>query len=98
MLRELKIPVKSSIQKSHVDTEITCNLVDILFKHVLMSIQHDRSSVKLNALTRGVIGGVLGNTRDGTKDYLMGMRNEDLNILLDDMEKELSKRKRSQIR
>lgn len=95
MLKDLKIPGiqnKSNIQKSNVNIEVACNFVDILFRHVLASVQYDRSSVKLNALTRGVIGGGLGKARDGTKSYVMGMRNEDIKLLLDDIEKELGKR------
>lgn len=92
MLRDLRLPTK--VQKSNIDTDISCNLVDILFKHVVASVQMDRSEVKLNALTRGMIGGVLGKTRDGTKEYIAGMRNEDIKLLLDDIEKELAKRKK----
>jgi hypothetical protein len=55
-------------------------------------LQRDRSRVKLNALTKGMISGVLGRTREGTKEYLVGMYSEDLEILLDDMEKELARR------
>lgn len=95
MLRDLKLPsIKSKVQKSNIDAEIACDLVDILFKHVLASVQMDRSSVKLNAFTRGMIGGVLGKTRDGTKEYVVGMRNEDIKALLNDIERELTKRKR----
>ena len=105
MLRELKLPgIKNKIntQKSttnskvlSIDTEIAINLIDILFKHVLSSIQYDRSSVKLNAFQRGMIGGVVGKTRDGTTDYVIGMRSDDIKLLLDDIEKELMKRKRT---
>lgn len=79
---------------SQKDTSIACNLVDILYKHVGRSIQQDRSSVKINALTRGVISGVLGRTRDGTKEYIEGMRSDDIGLLLDEMERELIKRRR----
>jgi len=102
MLRELKLPgIKNKIntQKSttnskvlSIDTEIAINLIDILFKHVLSSIQYDRSSVKLNAFQRGMIGGVLQNTSNGTKSYIRGMRRDDISILLNDIEKELMDR------
>ena len=102
MLRELKLPgIKNKIntQKSttnskvlNVDAGIAINLIDILFKHVLSSIQYDRSSVKLNAFQRGMIGGVVGKTRDGTKSYVQGMTKEDISTLLDDLEKELIRR------
>lgn len=107
MLRNLKLPNelamhKAKVQKdnmdmshwSSIDAEIACNLVDILFRHVLASIQTDRSSVKLNAFTKGMIGGVLGRTRDGTKEYVSGMNDSDIKLLLSDIEKELTKRKK----
>jgi hypothetical protein len=95
MLKDLKFPIKGNVQKQkvNIDTEISCNLIDILFKHVLASIEHDRSTVKLNMFQRGMIGGVLGKTRDGTKEYVVGMRNDDIKALLNDIETELSKRK-----
>lgn len=98
-LKDLRIPQKGTkfaVHKSvsNIDAEIARNLVDILYRHVLASIQMDRSSVKLNALTRGMIGGVLGRTKDGTKEYVIGMRVEDISALLNDVEKELAKRKR----
>jgi len=100
MIRDLKLPSiksnvqKSNIQKSNIEAEIACDLVDILFRHVLASVQMDRSSVKLNAFTRGMIGGVLGKTRDGTKEYVMGMRNDDIKLLLNDVELELARRRK----
>lgn len=93
-LKNLKLPSKLS-KVSSIDAEIACNLVDTLFRHVLASVQTDRSSVKLNALTRGMIGGVLGKTRDGTKEYVIGMRNEDIRLLLDEFEKELVRRRKA---
>ncbi len=97
-LKDLKIPVmkkrvKSVIQKGSNDSQVAINLVDILFRHVMASVQMDRSSVKLNALTRGMIGRVLGQTRDGTKEYIFGMRDEDIKVLLNDIEKELNRRR-----
>lgn len=97
MLKDLKLPyIKSKDNKKDImlDADIACNLVDILFRHVLASVQTDRSSVKLNMFQRGMIGGVLGKTRYGTKEYLAGMRNEDIKLLLDDIEKELVRRNR----
>lgn len=95
MLHDLKLPsIKSNIQKSNIDTEIVCDLVDILFRHVLASIQTNRSSMKLDAFTRGMIGGVLGKTRDGTKEYVMGMHDSDIKLLLNDVEIELNKRRK----
>jgi hypothetical protein len=92
MLRDLKVPRKESSRVSSIDDRVACNIVDILFNHVNNCLQRDRSRVKLNALTKGMISGVLGRTREGTKEYLVGMYSEDLEILLDDMEKELARR------
>jgi hypothetical protein len=106
MLRDLKIPRGDTGRDTGrntgrdtgkdicKDSQIACHIVDILFNHVNNCLQRDRSRVKLNALTKGMISGVLGRTRDGTKEYLGGIYPEDLERLLDDMEKELAKRSR----
>lgn len=91
MLRKLKIPI---VNKQSKDMDIACAIIDILFRHVYNCINENRSSVKLNMFQRGMIGGVLGNTRDGTKSYVHGMTKEDVSILLDDLEKELKKRRK----
>lgn len=94
-LNKLKEQAKKASQVQNnceINAEIACNLVDILFKNVNQSIQQDRSSVKLNALAKATIGGVLGRTRDGTKEYISGMRGDDIKVLLDDLENELRKR------
>lgn len=96
MLRDLKLPIKmqKSMPKSNMDTEIAIRLINLLFKHVMASVQYDRSSVKLNMLQRGMIGGVLKTTRDGTIEYVIGMNDSDIKVLLDDFERELAKRKK----
>jgi len=101
MFKDLKLPSVQKDLRHYVehnpdiedkDRNVVCNLVDILFRHVLMSIRTDRSSVKLDRFTRGMIGGVLEKTKDGTKEYVVGMRNDDIKLLMDDIEKELTKR------
>lgn len=100
MLNDLKMPAtwkKSECSVAtirEVDRNIVDDLVDILFRHVNNSIQNDRSSVKINALTKGIIKCGLGRTRDGTKEYIVGMYSEDIKLLLDDMERAILKRKR----
>lgn len=102
MLRELKLPsLSSSIKaikeekerKVNIDSQVACEIVDILYESVLLSIRMDRSQVKLKSFTKGVIGGVLGKTREGTKEYIRGMTDSDIKVLLNNIEKELKKRR-----
>lgn len=91
-LKDLKInlPTKNQIDN---DYYIACNLIDVLFNHINASLQMDRSRVKVNILTKSFIKSSLGRTVMATKDYVLGMYPEDIQRLIDDMEKEIKKRK-----
>lgn len=77
-----------------VDVDIACVVIDILFNQIDRCIQQDRSRIKINMLTKGMIGRMLGdNTRNGVKEYLINMYDDDVKELLTDMQKELDRRK-----
>jgi hypothetical protein len=95
MLKDLRLPnADNKTRYTDYNSSVACNLVNVLYEHVRRSIQNDRSAVKLNAFTKSMILGVLEKTRVGTSEYVQGMNNEDIRLLLDDIEKELAKRKR----
>jgi len=99
MLKPLKLPNKENKEgkeskDNNIDKLVASNLVDILFQHVLRSVQNDRSTVKFNLFKKAFIISGLGGTRDGTKEYINGMFTEDIKLLLNDMAKEMDKRKR----
>jgi hypothetical protein len=91
MLKDLRLPNKEQIENDYI---IACNLVDVLYRHIYDSLQNDRSRVKVNMLTKSFIKSSLRNTVEGTKEYVKGMYPEDMMSLIDDMQKELNKRKR----
>lgn len=61
------------------------DIVDKLYGHVIKSINSDRSRVKLNMFEKAAISSGLNRMVPGTKEYLDGMRHEDIKLLLNDM-------------
>lgn len=96
MLRNLRtalIKGRNNVDVS-TDAQIACNILDRLYWHVGESLRMDRSSVKLNLFEKGIVSSGLSRVMPGTKEYIEGMYSEDIKILLDDIEKELAKRKK----
>lgn len=100
MLRELILPNRDNKKMAvkpnaiSLDTEISCNILEILYWHINQSLQKDRSTVKLNMLEKGIVKSGLNTVMPGTKKYIEGMLTNEIKLLLDDIERELVKRKR----
>lgn len=77
------------------DADIACNIVDILFNQTNDSLKRDRSSIKLNMFEKGVVSSGLKRVLPGTKEFILGMYSAELNVLLDDIEKELIRRNKN---
>jgi len=77
------------------DADIACKIIDSMFDQINRCLQQDRSRVKVNMLTKGIVGKLLGNgTRNRIKEYLINMYDNDIRELLDDIQKEMNKRKK----
>jgi len=98
MLRELilKGKEKENVLKKDVstDAQIACDVLERLYWHVNRSLKADRSSVKLNMFEKGIISSGLNSVMPGTKEYIEGMHDSDIELLLDDIEMELAKRRK----
>lgn len=89
MLRPLKIPCIVN------DAQIACGIVRVIFENVASCVQGDRSKVKLNMFEKGVIGGMINEkVMLGINKYVENMSDNDIRALLNDIEKELSKRRK----
>lgn len=77
--------VKQKLDISNINVGIAKNIVDKLYGHVIKSINSDRSSVRLNLFEKAAISSGLNRISPGTKEYLEGMRSEDIKSLLIDI-------------
>ena len=85
----------SGNMQTETDYNIACNIVVKLFYHINMCIQGDRSKVKLNALEKGIIKGMLGDkVLNGINGYVRNMYPLDVRNLMDDLEVEFKKRRK----
>jgi hypothetical protein len=103
MLRELILPgirnkdnKKVAIKSSAIspDAQITCNILERVYWHIDQSLQKDRSTVKLNMLEKGIVKSGLETVMPGTKKFIVGMFPNEIKLLLDDIERELTKRRK----
>lgn len=71
---------------------VGCNIVDILFDQILLCIKMDRSYMKLNMFEKSVIQGMLSDkVKNGIKNYVLNMYDEDIRLLVKDIHKETMK-------
>lgn len=82
------------MKNASIDVQIACNILEMLCWHVGESLRKDRSTVKLNMFEKGIISSGLNSVMPGTKKYIAGMSAESISLLLDDIEIELSKRRK----
>jgi len=76
------------------ETDAACNIVSHIFHSIDMCIKEDKSKVKLNLFAKSFIKGILtSNVKTGIDDFIKNMNNQDIRALLDDIQKELDKRK-----
>lgn len=76
------------------ESKIAQNIVDHIFEHIRVCLREDRSRKQLSLFAKSFIGGILNQkTLGGINDFIDGMNDEDLNSLLDDIQKELNKRR-----
>jgi hypothetical protein len=99
MLKDLKLPSKSEkvATKDEIDKDydIAVDIVNDLFNNISLCLKKDRSRVKINMLAKGYIGYILKDSvREGIADFVRGMYPEDMKLLLNDIERDIKRRKR----
>lgn len=78
----------------NIDSQIACNVVDHIFNYIELCLKEDKSKIKLNLFTKSFIRGILTNSvRSGINDFIMNMNDKEANALLNDIHKELNKRR-----
>lgn len=95
-LEKHKIVSKSyeiNIQQN-VDTDVACNVVDHIFRYIDICLKEDKSKFKLSLFAKSFIRGILTeNVRNGINDFILNMNDKEVKSMLDDVQKELSKRR-----
>lgn len=80
-----------SIQNGNV--EVTCNIVDHIFRHIDICLKEDKSKIKISLFTKSFIRGMLTNdVKNGINNFILNMNDQEVKLLLDDIQKELDKR------
>lgn len=96
MLKDLKLPSKV-VNKEEVDKDydIAVDIINDIFNNIGLCLKKDRSRVKINMLAKGYISYILKDSaREGIADFVRGMYPEDMKLLLNDIERDIKKRKR----
>jgi hypothetical protein len=86
-------PNEVTIQQN-IDSQVACNVVDHIFNYIEICLKEDKSKIKLSLFTKSFIRGILTNSvRSGINDFIMNMNDKEVKDLLDDIQKELYKRR-----
>jgi hypothetical protein len=92
MLRKLEI---HSDNRQIKDEDVACNIVSRIFGSVDLCLKEDKSKVKLSLFSKSFIKGLLNNkVENGVNNFIRNMHPNDVNILLNDIQTELSKRRK----
>lgn len=100
MLKDLKLPSKADklvADKEQVDADydIAVDIINDIFDNMSLCLKKDRSRVKINMLAKGYIGYILKDAaREGITNFVRGMYPEDMKLLLNDIERDIARRKR----
>ncbi len=87
-------PVRTVCIEINPNAETACGIVDDLFGEIADSIENKRSTYKINMLAKGFIQSLVlkDDTKDGIKNFLKGMYEEDMNRLMTKIEKRMETR------
>ncbi len=84
----------TSRDKEIRDTDAACNIVNHIFHYIDICLKNDKSKVKLSLFAKSFIKGMLtSNVRNGIDDFIRNMNDHEIRSLLDDVQRELDKRK-----
>ena len=86
-------PHEATIQQN-IDSEVACRVVDHIFRYIEICLKEDKSKMKLSLFAKSFIRGVLTeNVRSGINNFILNMNDKEVLTMLDDMQKELNKRR-----
>lgn len=84
--------VKTAVNQ---DAIIAQNIVKKIFFNIKMCLTFERSKVKLSSLDKLIINQMLTDkTTTGINDYIANMHDSDIKQLIDEIQEEISKRKK----
>ncbi len=80
------------------DADISCNIVDHIFRHIDLCLKENKSKFQISLFARSFIRGILtDNVKGGINNFLKNMNDEDIRSLLDNIQIELNKRQKDDI-
>ncbi len=86
-------PHEANIQEN-IDSKVACDVVDHIFRYIDICLKEDKSKMKLSLFAKSFIRGILTeNVRNGINDFVLNMNDKEVRAMLDDMQKELNKRR-----
>lgn len=84
---------EANIQQN-IDSDVACNVVDHIFRYIDICLKDDKSKFKLSIFAKSFIRGMLTDSvKNGINDFILNMNDKEVKAMLDDMQKELNKRR-----
>ena len=89
------IAAKQRLEIASVNAEVACSVIDHMFRYIDLCLREDKSKVKLSLFAKSFVRGLLNdNVKAGISDFVRNMNNKEIELLLDDIELEISKRRK----
>lgn len=80
--------------QQNIDSKVACDVVDHIFRYIDICLKEDKSKFKLSLFAKSFIRGILTESvRNGISDFILNMNDKEVKAMLDDMQKELNKRR-----
>lgn len=95
-LRNLKLPANKATGdsvKRYNDVDIGCDIVDRIFDEIALSLKSSNISLVAKGFIKSLV--LTKNTQGGVKDFIRNMNDERAKKLLDDIEANIAKRRRT---
>lgn len=90
-----RIDNKIDSKIDNLDADIACNIVDIVFKYIDISLRENKSIYKVDMIAKALIESLIlkDATRDGVKSFIRGMYPGMSKAMIDEMQREMEKRR-----
>jgi len=80
--------------QQNIDSQVACKVTDHIFNYIDICLKEDKSKFKLSLFAKSFIRGILTESvRNGISDFILNMNDKEVKAMLDDMQKELDKRR-----
>lgn len=93
LTKRLPVSYSNLKNKQSQNAKAASKIVDDIFNYVAICLREDKSKVKVSMFAKAFIQGVLNDSvKNGLKDFVTNMNEQEIKMLLDDIQRDLNMR------